>query len=215
MNAQGAGIFLIRHGEVHNPDHVVYADLPGFPLSATGRRQAAEVASLLPHGATVVTSPLDRAVETGQIIASGTDGRVAVDDALTEWALGSRWAGHVWELLDVSFPGELKAYLEHPEDLPFSPESLVELADRVGAAIRTHRDVSHGPLIFVSHQDPIQAARLLLTGRSLATLHENKPMHAEAIELVAMTSRPWVEQGSWVPDQEPVTPPSPSAPSSH
>ncbi|MFV9671927.1 MAG: histidine phosphatase family protein [Acidimicrobiia bacterium] len=215
MNTQGAGIFLVRHGEVHNPDHVVYADLPGFSLSATGQRQAAEVASRLPHRATVVTSPLDRAVETGQIIASGTDGRVVVDDALTEWALGSRWAGHVWEQLDVSFPGELKAYLEHPENLPFSPESLAELADRVGTAIRAHRDVSNGPLIFVSHQDPIQAARLCLTGRSLTTLNENKLMHAEAVELVAMTSGPWVEPGSWAPDQERVTPPSPSAPSSH
>lgn len=210
MNVPGAGIFLVRHGEVHNPDHVVYADLPGFPLSATGRRQATEVANRLPHGATVVTSPLDRAVETGQIIASGTNGRVVIDDALTEWTLGSRWAGQVWELLEVSFPGELTAYLEHPEDLPFSPESLAELADRVGAAIRAHRYVSNGPLIFVSHQDPIQAARLLLTGRSLATLNENKPMHAEAIELVAMPSGPWVEQGSWAPDQERVIPPSPS-----
>ncbi|MEA3510851.1 MAG: histidine phosphatase family protein [Actinomycetota bacterium] len=210
MSIQGTGIFLVRHGEVHNPDHVVYANLDGFSLSATGRRQAAEVAGHLPHGAIVVTSPLDRAVETGQIIASNTDGRVVVDEALSEWMLGSRWAGHVWEQLDVSFPGELAAYLEHPEDLPFSPESLVELADRVGAAIRKHRDVSDDPLIFVSHQDPIQAARLLLTGRSLATLNENKPMHAEAIELVAMTSGPWVERGSWTPDQERATPPSTS-----
>lgn len=215
MNIASTGTFLVRHGEVHNPDHVVYADLAGFPLSATGRRQASDVASHLPHNAVLVTSPLDRAVETAQIIASSTGSHVVVDDALTEWLLGSRWAGHVWEELDDSFPGELAAYLEHPEDLPFSPESLVELGRRVGGAVRKHRDGSDGPLVFVSHQDPIQAARLSLTGRPLTALNSNKPMHAEAIELVATEIGAWVERGSWIPDQGPMSPPSSTASPSH
>jgi broad specificity phosphatase PhoE len=149
----------------------------------------------------VVTSPLDRAVETAQIIANRTDGGVAIDGALTEWALGSRWAGCVWEQLEASFPGELTAYLEHPEHLPFSPEPLADLARRVGGAIRSRRDVSDSPVIFVSHQDPIQAARLFLTGRPLAGLNRDKPAHAEAIELVAAATGPWIERGSWAPDQ--------------
>ncbi len=201
MRVGNGSIFLVRHGEVQNPGHVVYANLPGFPLSATGRRQAAEVADHLPRKATVVASPLDRAVETAQIIASHNDGGVVVDRALTEWALGSRWAGRVWERLEESFPGELAAYLEHPERLPFSPESLADLARRVGGAVRSHRDRSEGPLIFVSHQDPIQAARLFLTGRPLAGLNRDKPMHAEVIELTATTTEPWIERGSWAPDQ--------------
>jgi broad specificity phosphatase PhoE len=205
-------VFLVRHGEVRNPGHVVYADLPDFPLSTTGRRQAAAVADYLPHNATVVSSPLDRAVETAQIIANHTDGRVVVDNALAEWALGSRWAGHVWEELEASFPGELTAYLEHPEHLPFSPEPLSDLATRVGGAVRIRRDELDGPLIFVSHQDPIQAARLFLTGRPLAELRRDKPMHAEAVELLVSTTEPWTERGSWAPDQEGVFPPLPPAP---
>ena len=205
-------VFLVRHGEVWNPGHVVYADLPGFPLSATGRRQASAVADRLPHDATVVSSPLDRAVETAQIIASHTGGRVVIDDALTEWALGSRWAGRVWEQLEASFPGELTAYLEHPEHLPFSPEPLSDLATRVGGAVRMCRDELEGPLVFVSHQDPIQAARLFLTGRPLAELNRDKPMHAEAIELSVSTTEPWIERGSWAPDQERVARPLPPTP---
>jgi len=201
MNVASASIFLVRHGEVHNPDHVVYADLSGFPLSDTGRRQASDLTSHLPRGATVITSPLDRAVETAGIIAGGTRSAVVVDDGLTEWALGSRWAGRVWEQLDESFPGELAAYLERPDDLPFAPESLADLARRVGTAIRSHRDGSNGPLIFVSHQDPIQAARLSLTGRPLAELNRNKPVHAEAIELAEAADGVWVEHGSWAPEQ--------------
>ncbi|RPI21428.1 MAG: histidine phosphatase family protein, partial [Actinobacteria bacterium] len=34
-------LLLMRHGEVENPRHVVYSDLPGFHLSAGGRAQAA------------------------------------------------------------------------------------------------------------------------------------------------------------------------------
>jgi broad specificity phosphatase PhoE len=215
MNATSAGVFLVRHGEVHNPEHVVYADLAGFPLSAAGRRQAADVADHLPHHATVVTSPLDRAVETAQIIASGTGSNVVIDDDLTEWLLGSRWAGHVWEQLDESFPGEITAYLEHPEDLPFSPEPLAELARRVASTVQLRCNMSDGPLVFVSHQDPIQAARLSLTDRPLAGLNRNKPMHAEAIELVPSSIGPWIERGSWAPDQESVFPPPPPSPSSH
>jgi len=214
MNVVSAGIFLVRHGEVHNPDHLVYADLTGFPLSIAGRRQAAEVAEHLPHQATVVASPLDRAVETAQIIASRTRSHVIIDDDLTEWALGSRWAGHVWELLDEPFPGELAAYLEHPEDLPFSPESLAELAQRVAGAIRRHWNMSDGPMIFVSHQDPIQAARLVLTGHPLADLNRNKPKHAEALELMPTSTGPWIERGSWAPVQDPILPPL-QRPSSH
>ncbi|MFQ5427057.1 MAG: histidine phosphatase family protein, partial [Gaiellales bacterium] len=40
-------IHLVRHGEVENPDHVVYADLPGFGLSATGSAQAEAAANHL------------------------------------------------------------------------------------------------------------------------------------------------------------------------
>ena len=33
-------VHLVRHGEAFNPNHVVYADLPGFNLSPTGGLQA-------------------------------------------------------------------------------------------------------------------------------------------------------------------------------
>ena len=31
-------LYLVRHGEVHNPDAVIYGHLPGFGLSECGRR---------------------------------------------------------------------------------------------------------------------------------------------------------------------------------
>ena len=200
MKPSTPSVFLVRHGEVQNPRHVVYADLPRFVLSPNGRRQARLTADRLPSGATIVTSPLDRAVETAEIIARDGDDTIIVDEALTEWGLSRRWAGHVWDDLDTDFPGELAAYLAHPVYLPFSPESLADVAERVSDTIVRHRSQTSGPLIFVSHQDPIQAARLLLTGRPLADLHADKPQHAGVVELDPQQSSPWVECAMWVPD---------------
>lgn len=204
MNTGPCSVFLVRHGEVLNPDHVVYADLPGFPLSPAGRRQVEQSAERLPLRATVVTSPVERAVETATIIADRRHGRIVLDESLTEWSLGARWAGHTWESLEDEFPGELTAYLDHPDHLPFLTESLAALTSRVENAVRLHQSASERPLIVVSHQDPIQAARLSLTGRPATDLHRDKPKHAAVIELEPRPTGVWIECSIWAPDQESV-----------
>jgi broad specificity phosphatase PhoE len=103
-----------------------------------------------------------------------------------------------WEELDDYFPGELAAYLDHPGELPFSPESLTEMADRMEATIRHRRDAhADGELVVVSHQDPIQAARFALTGRSFSVFGQDKPEHAEVITLEP--GSPWREISRWRP----------------
>ena len=63
-------VYLVRHGEVANPNHVVYADLPGFNLSPLGVRQAHAAGRHLARRPidAVVTSPLARAVQTATAI---------------------------------------------------------------------------------------------------------------------------------------------------
>jgi broad specificity phosphatase PhoE len=197
-------VYLVRHGEVDNPDGIVYADLPGYGLSELGRTQATQTARRIPSGATVVSSPLQRAVETAATITG--NGAFVIDDDLTEWRLGRRWAGHVWSLIDEAFPGELTAYLEHPDDLPFAEESLAELADRITEVVHRRRTAVSGPLVIVSHQDPIQAGRLALTGRPLSELQIDKPGHASVITLQAVDGT-WRELEFWAPTQGTVFPP--------
>lgn len=195
-------IHLIRHGEVENPEHVVYADLPGFALSARGREQARTAGRhLVDRGITrIISSPLERAIETSGLIAAATDAPISTDHRLSEWRLASRWAGISWDLLPESFPGELEAYLHDPADLPFCPESLAELAERVAAAINDWTDNSAGDLAFVSHQDPLHSARLLLTGRSPSPFHADKPVHASVTTLRRLSTM-WELAGYWAPDQ--------------
>jgi len=206
-------VYLVRHGEVENPDHVVYADLQEFVLSCRGAAQAQEAAAFLSSRpiTAVIASPLTRAVQTAQAIATPHGLKIDMVDALTEFGLSNRWRGVRWEELDDQFPGEVEAYLDHPWDLSFSPESLTELAGRMGAAIRNQRfDHPDGELVVVSHQDSLQAARLTLTGRPLWSFGEDKPVHAEVITLEPGT--PWQETAAWRPTikSEPFPAPAPN-----
>jgi broad specificity phosphatase PhoE len=193
-------LYLVRHGEVVNPRHVCYGDLPGFGLSPLGRAQAEEAAAYLAGlGADVLlTSPLSRAVETAEAIGRRLGLPAVADLRLTEWRLGARWNGVIWEDLPTAFPGELEAYLDHPADLAFSPESLAEAAQRIIAVVgELGEQRPGGAAVLVSHQDPVQAARLLLTGGDLAALHRHKPSHAAVLTL--LPGDPWSEAASWQP----------------
>ena len=80
-------VHLVRHGEVHNPEGVLYARLPGFHLNARGRLIAQRVAEHL-AGAPVAdlrSSPLERATDTMEPIAAVfPEVTVRIDDRLIE-----------------------------------------------------------------------------------------------------------------------------------
>ena len=204
-----ARLHLVRHGEVHNPAGVVYSDLPGFPLSPLGREQAAATGEhLADSGATLlVTSPLERARETAGYIARRLALEPVLDAGLTEWGLSLHWSGTPWAELDTTFPGELAAYFDHPADLPFSPESLAQVAERADAVVRGLGATNPGAVaVLVSHQDPIQALRLRLRGDGFTAFHDDKPGHAAVITFERRDGA-WVEVGHWAPASGAAFPP--------
>lgn len=194
-------VHLVRHGEVWNPHHVVYSALPGYGLSGTGHRQARAAAARLadrPLGR-VVSSPLQRAIETAIPIAARHGLRVSLDSGLIEWRLSTAWVGKVWEELPTQLPGQLEAYLEDPANLSFAEETLADLGTRMAEAVqRSAAATKTGDLVVVSHQDPIESGRRRLTGRDFADFNATKPGHATVISLDP-TSRPWREVGAWTP----------------
>src|SRR5699024_723075 len=78
-------VHLLRHGEVYNPDGILYGRLPGFGLSEQGQQQAKSVAdTLATHDlAHVVASPLQRAQETARPVAERHAVESATDERLT------------------------------------------------------------------------------------------------------------------------------------
>ncbi len=198
----GHQLHLVRHGEVHNPDHLVYAALPGFTLSPAGIRQAEAAAAHLADRPVVlvVSSPLERAVETATHIADRHGVPVVQDENLTEWGYSTGWAGRRWEDLPEQFPGELEAYLADPSDLGFGTETLDTMTARMETAVSGYWRRRHPPgdLVIVSHQDPVEALRRRLTGRTWDRFHEAKPSHASVVSLAPGDGR-WHELQVWEP----------------
>ncbi|MDJ0954304.1 MAG: histidine phosphatase family protein [Acidimicrobiia bacterium] len=193
-------IHLIRHGEVENPGDIVYGDIPGFVLSPHGRQQAKAAGRYLaPNPPTlIVSSPLDRAVETAGLIAAATGARTTTDVRLTEWFLAVRWRGATWSQLPTVFPGELEAYLADPRHLPFCDESIDLVADRFTAAVAEHVAGADGDVAFVSHEDSLHAAHNRLVGRTPEVFHANKPTHC-SVTTLQRTNDGWADVVRWEP----------------
>ena len=79
-------VHLLRHGEVSNPQGVLYGRLAGFHLSEEGRLMAKSAAGFLAgRDVTVLrSSPLERALETAAPLAAQFGLDVEVDERLIE-----------------------------------------------------------------------------------------------------------------------------------
>src|SRR5215204_29922 len=79
-------VHLMRHGEVHNPEGVLYGRLDGFHLSELGRQMARTVAAHLERNdiTHVVASPLERAQETAAPIATRHEVQIVTDARVIE-----------------------------------------------------------------------------------------------------------------------------------
>lgn len=161
-------VHLMRHGEVHNPDGLLYGRLPGYHLSELGERMAEVVAeSLTGHDIThVVASPLERAQETAEPVAKAHGLPVATDGRLIEAA--NVFQGKSFGVGDGSLrhPGNWK-HLRNP----FRPswgEPYVEQVVRMKSALDAARDAARGhEAVCVSHQLPIWIVRSFIEHRRL------------------------------------------------
>lgn len=161
-------VHLLRHGEVYNPEGVLYGRLPGFNLSDLGQQMAIRAADALGDNdvTLVVASPMERAQQTAAPIAARHDLTVEIDARLIE-------ADNIFEGQKVSVgDGVLKQprVWRHLWN-PFRPswgEPYDELAARMLAAAEDARDKAHGhEAVLVSHQLPIWIARLSAEQRRL------------------------------------------------
>jgi broad specificity phosphatase PhoE len=161
-------VHLLRHGEVHNPDGILYGQLPGFRLSDDGVRQAEAVAAYLSdHDVVhVAASPLQRAQQTAKPIAARHGLDVVTDEQLIE-------ASSLFEGTAISVgDGTLRNPRHWPKLYnPFRPswgEPYREIASRMLAAAHRARDRATGhEAVCVSHQLPIWILRRYLDQRRL------------------------------------------------
>jgi broad specificity phosphatase PhoE len=179
-------VHLLRHGEVYNPDKILYGRLPDFHLSEVGRQMADLVADALqPRDiAEIWSSPLDRAQETAAPLAGRLGLTPVIDDRIIE-------AENVFEGQRVSVgDGVLRQprawkYLYNP----FRPswgEPYKDVAARMRSAVTSARRSARGyEVVLVSHQLPVWIARLDAEDRSF--VHDPRKRQCNLASLTSLT----------------------------
>lgn len=164
-------VHVVRHGEVHNPEKILYGRQPGWSLSERGRKMAATLgdwSKSIDLGALHV-SPLQRAQETAEPIAAAHNKTITTDERLIEAA--NIFEGKPFGIGDgvLKHPSAWK-YLWNPWK-PSWGEPYEEQINRMLAAVFAARDAAKGKdAIVVSHQLPIWILRSAIEGRRL--LHD-------------------------------------------
>lgn len=161
-------VHVMRHGEVHNPEQVLYGRLPDYHLSDRGRAQAQRVADWLAAREVVyvVASPLERAQETAGPIAAAHGLAIATDGDLIE-------SENVFQGQRVA-PGDGALrdprnwwHLRNPRT-PSWGEPYGQIASRMQAALHRARSAGAGhEAVCVSHQLPVETLRRSMTEKSL------------------------------------------------
>ncbi len=186
MSGTRSIVHLLRHGEVHNPEGVLYGRLPGYRLSDRGEQMAQLAAEALAgHDiAAVVSSPMERAQQTAEPIAKGHGHDIAIEPLAIE-------ADNVFEGQRVSVgDGVLRqpATWRHLWN-PFRPswgEPYDDVAARMRQAIINTRELAPGrESVLVSHQLPIWIARLDAEGRRL--WHDPRSRQCNLASLTSLT----------------------------
>jgi probable phosphomutase (TIGR03848 family) len=160
-------VLFVRHGRTGaNTGGTLAGWTPGVRLDERGEEQAAALATRLAPVplAAVVSSPLERCVQTAEALLAGRDGaRVVTDERLGECRYGD-WTGQelkklarepLWQVVQIhpsaaTFPGE-------------AGESMREMQARAVAAVRdwnARLAEEHGPdavYVACSHGDVIKA----------------------------------------------------------
>ncbi|WEK12595.1 MAG: histidine phosphatase family protein [Candidatus Microbacterium phytovorans] len=160
-------LHLVRHGEVHNPQRVLYGRLPNFRLSDDGRRMAQTAAEhvrdLGRPIASITASPLQRAQESAEPFADlfglpvGTDERIIEPTNVFE---GRRMRQALMNPMNWH-------HLRAPA-IPSWGEPYLDVVARMLAAMRDAAEAAPlvdgvaGDVVLVSHQLPIWITHLAL-----------------------------------------------------
>ncbi|WP_019354117.1 histidine phosphatase family protein [Streptomyces sp. AA1529] len=161
-------VHVMRHGEVDNPEGILYGRLAGYHLSDLGRRMADRVAEHLEGRdiTQVLASPLERAQETAAPIAKAHGLDIGTDERLIE--AGNVFQGKTFGVGDGA--------LRKPENWrhlrnPFRPswgEPYLDQVVRMRSAIEHAKDAARGhEAVCVSHQLPIWILRSFVERRRL------------------------------------------------
>jgi broad specificity phosphatase PhoE len=183
----------VRHGEVHNPARVLYGRLPGYGLSADGRRmarQAAEyVTSLERPVSTLICSPLQRTQESAEPFAEMFGLDPVIDERVIEPTNvfeGKRMA------IALTNPWNWR-HLRKPA-LPSWGEPYADVVGRMNSAMTHAWDAADaGDVVIVSHQLPIWITHLAVAALPLRHDPRERRCALSSVTSFEMVDKKWAE----------------------
>jgi broad specificity phosphatase PhoE len=160
---------MVRHGEVDNPNGVLYGRLPNFALTTLGRQMAeasaTELASSKANITRLFSSPLLRTLQSARPISEELNLSVSTENQIIEPT--NIFEGKKVGLATVSAN---PAYLLKLYN-PFQPswgEPYKQIVSRMTEALRRAWDQTPGgEIVMVSHQLPIWSLHLAASGKPL------------------------------------------------
>lgn len=197
-------LYLIRHGEVHNPEKILYGRMPNFGLSVTGREQAAAAGRALADVSldALYASPMQRAQETAAIIRESHPQALLIqtDERLNEVYTpydGTPFAELEPMMIDI-YDGNEAPY-EQPRDvrrrlLDFFAEMRATVPGGTIACV-THGDIVVSAFMYAKGQDENDIGRSRHKPGNWGRLHglglpEQYPVTASLSKLVFTTNAP-------------------------
>jgi len=179
-------VHLLRHGEVHNPQGILYGRSTGFHLSERGRKMADRVADRIGERdiTHMVSSPLERAQETAAPLAAVRGLTVELDDRVIE--SGNIFEGEPFDLRDsILRRPKIWWALRNPL-VPSWGEPYKQVVARMWPAVLDARAAAEGhEAVVVSHQLPIWITRLKAENRLF--LHDPRKRHCTLCSLTSFT----------------------------
>jgi len=143
-------LYLMRHGEVHNPAHILYGRMPGYYLSEAGKEQAHAAGGWLADKplTAIYASPMERAQQTAGIVAGyqpdlspATDERIIEVSTPYEGQPTADLAAKGWDLYSGNQP---------PHEVPGTV--LERVLDFIDSIVERHSGqsvaaVAHGDIL--------------------------------------------------------------------
>jgi probable phosphoglycerate mutase len=145
-------VYFTRHGEVHNPQKILYGRLPRFPLSENGKKEAQFTAEeLKDKGINVIyCSPMLRARQTAGIIGKVLGIKPKIIKDLTELRL--LFQG----MPSLEYKAKVQPFLFEEKYVRKGQEGIEEVYQRMKKTVaRILKNHQGEKVLIVSHGDPI------------------------------------------------------------
>lgn len=182
-------ILLIRHGNTNPLGRVLYGRMAGVHLNAEGHSQAQSVGQTIKRRyelSEVVSSPMERTLETAKYIADAQGLNITTDAGINEIDFGS-WMGKSFE--ELREREDWRLYNESRSTIwPPGGESMLQVQARAYRTLERimerFGDRANATVAAVSHGDVVRGLLLLLLGMPIDHIHRLEIAPASVSEVL-------------------------------